>query len=211
MTDEVVLDAANDVLDRLFMLSDAITDARAFRALLEVLHARDLSAVTGRQADAVAMVRAAILRSAIGAVMAVLDPEDSRRGNRASVGQILDLLEDADVAAMLTKRSGKAVAGAPTVESVRAKYAALVKSGRFARGRRLRNEKVAHVLVPDTPTPTVQYADIYALQDEAERLVTELHQLCDRAPPRFVSDRPMVEEHARTFWDTYLAGLRASE
>jgi len=77
MPDRAVLDRANDVLERLFLLSDAITDARAFRALLEDLHARDLTIVTGPQADAVTMVRAAILRSAVGAVMAVLDPEDN--------------------------------------------------------------------------------------------------------------------------------------
>jgi hypothetical protein len=162
--------------------------------------------VTGRQADAVVMVRAAILRSAIGATMAVLDPEDGRRGNRASLGQILQLLKDANVAASLTKRCGP---DAPTIQSVGARYAALVRSDRFKRGRRLRNEKVAHVLIPDAPTPAVEYADVYALHDEAERLASDLHELCGRAPAHFIAQRRIVEERAKTFWDTYFAGLRS--
>ena len=44
---------------------------------------------------AITMVRAGLLRAAISTVMACLDPSD-RRGNRASVGEILDLLQDED-------------------------------------------------------------------------------------------------------------------
>ena len=47
MTNRAIFDVANDVLERLFMLGDALTDARAFRALLEDLHGRDLGAVRG--------------------------------------------------------------------------------------------------------------------------------------------------------------------
>jgi hypothetical protein len=191
------------------MLSDALTDARAFRALLEDLHGRlEHTPVTGSHANAVRMVNAAILRSAIGAVMAVLDPEDSPRGNRASVGQILQLLKDSDVLAMLTK--GRPSADVPTLEVNRARYTALLKSDRFARGRRLRNDKIAHVLISDTPTPTVEYQDTYALHDEAERLVSDLHQLCGRAPAKSIAQREIVEQRAKTFWDTYFAGLKGT-
>ena len=210
MIDRAVLDRANDVLERLFMLSDAITDARAFRALLEDLHGRlDRNPVTGPHAHAATMVRAAILRSAIGTVMSVLDVEDSRRGNRASIGQILHLLKDSAVAAMLTKRSGGTIAEVPAIESIRGRYTALTKSDRFARGKRLRNE-IAHVLVADTPTPTVEYQDTYALHDEAERLVSDLHQLCGRAPAKFIAEREIVQQRAKTFWDTYFAGLKGT-
>jgi hypothetical protein len=36
---------ANDVLERLFALDDAVANARAFRATLEELHRRDLTVV----------------------------------------------------------------------------------------------------------------------------------------------------------------------
>ena len=111
------------------------------------------------------------------------------------------------MSAMLTKKCG---ADASTLQSVAARYAALVKSDRIKRGRCLRNEKVAHVLIFDAPTPTVEYADVYALHDEAERLASDLHELCGRAPAHFIAQRRIVEERAETFWDTYFAGLRTS-
>lgn len=75
---------------------------------------------------------------------------------------------------MLTKRCR---ADASTNQSVRTLYAVLVKSDRIARGRRQRNDRIAHVLVVDTAG-----ADVYALHDEAEQLVSEPHELCGRAP-----------------------------
>jgi hypothetical protein len=62
----------------------------AFCALLKDLHARDLSAVREPHAYAISVVRAGILRGAIGTVMACLE---RLGGDRASVGEILGLLE----------------------------------------------------------------------------------------------------------------------
>src|SRR6266446_654583 len=53
---------------------------------------------------------------------------------------------------------------------VRRDYQALIQSDLFERGKRLRNDAIAHILVPDDPTPTVSYETIYALHDAAERL-----------------------------------------
>ncbi len=99
MTNRELIDRANEVIDRLFALDQVIANARAFRALLEDLHARDLSVVSGPHVTAISIVRAGILRAAIGTTMACLDPED-RRGNRASVGQILHMLKNAELVAV---------------------------------------------------------------------------------------------------------------
>jgi hypothetical protein len=141
MIDPAVHERANEVLTRhLFPANATIRDARAFRALLENLHACDLRAVTGINAGAVVMVRARILRSVIGTVISVLDPADWR-GNRASVGEILKILrQEPEVAAMLTAASSKRT-GAPTIASITALYTGLVNgtpisgSGRFATAR----------------------------------------------------------------------------
>jgi hypothetical protein len=93
-----VLDPANDLLDRADMLDDAVSNLQAFRSLLEDLNDRtsvDLPPLdlSQQQVRAIEMVRAAILRSAISLVVATLDPSD-RRGNRASLGEIVKLLSD---------------------------------------------------------------------------------------------------------------------
>src|SRR5882672_3525661 len=99
MLDPALRERANEVLERLFLLDEAVANARVFRAYLEELHRRDLPSVKEPHVSAIAMARAGVLRSAITAVMACLDRSDSR-GNRASIGQILRMLEDSAVAAV---------------------------------------------------------------------------------------------------------------
>jgi hypothetical protein len=96
-------DRANDVLDRLFKLDEVVTNTREFRAMLEDLHRRDLTTIGEPHVSAIHVARAGILRAAIGTVMSCLDPADRGRGNRASVGQILDLLNDAELAAAFSE------------------------------------------------------------------------------------------------------------
>jgi hypothetical protein len=43
MTDPALIARANEIIDRLFALDEEVANGRAFRALLEDLHARDLS------------------------------------------------------------------------------------------------------------------------------------------------------------------------
>lgn len=76
-------DRANEVLERLFALDEAVGNARAFRAILEDLHGRDLTLVTGSHVAAIAMVRAGILRAMIGTIMACLD-----RGTGAAIAPV---------------------------------------------------------------------------------------------------------------------------
>jgi hypothetical protein len=207
MTDREPIDRANEIIDRLFTLDEAIANARAFRALLEDLHARDLSIVNEPHVTAITMVRAAILRSAIGSVMACLDPED-RRGNRASVGQILDMLTDENVVAVLPEPGTSRDSAVSALRRARRDYQALLKGDLFRRGRRLRNEAIAHLLIPDDPTPTVTYETIFALHDAAQQIVIGLYRVCDRGEPRFPGHQASLTEHAKVFWDTYFAGMR---
>jgi hypothetical protein len=86
MTDPALIARANKIIDRLFALDEEIANGRAFRALLEDLHARDLSVVKEPHIAAITVVRAAILRAVISSVVACLDRGDRRR-NRASIGQ----------------------------------------------------------------------------------------------------------------------------
>lgn len=75
-------------LVRLTALDLAMRNLDAFCALLKDLNARlvaDEPVIDEPHAYAIRMVRAGILRAAIGTVMACLDPADQRRGNRASV------------------------------------------------------------------------------------------------------------------------------
>jgi len=153
------------------------------------------------------MVRAGILRSTIGTVMACLDPED-RRGNRASVGQILYMLKDAKVVAVFPAPGTPLDAGSAALQEVRRNYEALIEGDLFKRGKRLRNDAVAHKLIPDDPTPTVPYDTIYGLHDAAERLVIGLYQVCARGTPRFLGHKAGLADHAQVFWDTYFDGMQ---
>ena len=86
MDDVELRDRANDVIKRLFALGDregVMANVDAFCALLNDLNARPI--VGKPHAYAIAMVRAGILRGAIGAVMACLDPPKSPLGKPAPI------------------------------------------------------------------------------------------------------------------------------
>jgi len=208
MTDRELIDRANEIIERLFALDDAIANARGLRALLEDLHARDLSIVLEPHVAAIAMVRAGILRAAVSVVIACLDPKD-RRGNRASVGQILDMLRDAKLVAVFPEAGTSPDSGAEVLRQVRHDYGVLVEDDLFKRGKRLRNDAIAHILIPDDPTPTVPYDTIYRLHDSAERLVVGLYRVCDRGTPQFLARQAQLIEHAKVFWDTYFHGMQS--
>src|SRR6266568_8437132 len=59
MTDPMIA-RANEILERLFALDEEIANGRALRALLEDLHARDLSVVAGPHVETITIVRAGI-------------------------------------------------------------------------------------------------------------------------------------------------------
>ena len=115
------------------------------------------------------MARAGILRAAIGSVMACLDPTD-RRGNRASVGQILEMLRnDEAVVAVFPETCQPPEPGKAALRKILEAYDGLLQSDLFAQGRRLRNDAIAHVLITAQPTPTVSYETVYKLIFEACR------------------------------------------
>ena len=89
MIDPALLARANDGFERIRAMDEkAAANARAFRALLEDLNSRTgTKKVYDPHKSSIEMVRAAILRGAVGTLMSCLDGPD-RRDNRASIGQI---------------------------------------------------------------------------------------------------------------------------
>jgi AbiU2 len=206
MTDPAIVARANEIIDRLFAVDEEVANGRAFRALLEDLHTRDLSVVKEPHIAAIEVVRAAILRALISSVVACLDRGDRRR-NRASIGQILNLLlEDAEVAALFKT-------GSTALRRAKDEYEDLVESELFERGRNLRNKAIAHLLTtngrPPTARPTeATYETFYELHEAAERLTIGLFEACSRGKPTFLSHRATLTMHAEIFWNTYFAGMR---
>jgi hypothetical protein len=194
---------ANELIGRLFALDEAMANVDAFCALLKDLNARDLSVVKPPHIGPIHMVRAGILRATIGTIMACLDPKD-RRGNRAIIGQVLETLND-KTRVDLFVRPGQGSTTA--LQQARGSYEDLLKSDLLDHGRRLRNNAVAHILIPDTPTPTVHYEDVYDLRDVAERIVTDLFAACGRGEPNCLATRARMAEQAKVFWDTYFLGM----
>jgi len=153
------------------------------------------------------MVRAGILRAVIGTVMACLDQGDWR-GNRASAGQILDLMnKDAALVNVFPEPGQSAEAGAGALENAKNVYSALVRSDLFERGKQLRNDAVAHKLI-GVETRPVHYEAIYSLHDTAMQLATDLYQACYRGTPQFVRQAATLSEHAKVFCDSYFVGMQ---
>lgn len=199
-----LLNAANVILERVVKLSDGVEQSYAFRALLENLHSRDLSNVKEPHVSAMTMVRAGILRSAIGSALVLLDKQD-RHGNRASIGQILHDLEDADMVRILVGPRAR------ELDALRKSYSMFVGSDLFARATQLRNDVVGHWLDRATAAPTVRYEDIYELQEQAMAYARSLHSVCGRNPPTFAETNERSKQSATIFWDTYFSGIAVAE
>jgi hypothetical protein len=207
MTDAESRDQANAVIERLFALDDAMKNVEAFCALLRDMDRRDLADVGAPHAHAIHMVRAGILRAAIGTVMACLDPKDWR-GNRASVGQILDGLEDEMVVGYL---ASVGLGSTAALQRARESYDHLLSGALFKRSRTLRNVVVAHNLMRETANATASLAseDIYELAEIAERITVELYAACGRGKPDFLYYRDRTAQVAKVFWDTYFLGMQS--
>jgi hypothetical protein len=213
MADAQMVERANKVIERLIVLDAATANACAFCALLKDLNARDLSVEKQPHIDATLMVRAGILRAAIGTVIPCLDTKGS---DRASVEQIIQLLKDKTlVGYFASARQGSTVA----LEQAREYYEILQKDGSLERGRQFRHEVVAHNLMLETNdlspivynnalTP-IGYDEIYKLADGAERIVIELYAACGQGKPSCLDWRGRTAKQARLFWDTYFSGMAA--
>ena len=213
MVDPKLFARANEVIDRLFALNEAMESADAFCAYLKELNAHEilvkqyvaveLTDVATMHVAAIRWIHAGILRAAIGTIMSCLDPKDWR-GNRASVGRILHLLKDEPLA---DNFAGAEKGSATALQQARESYEDLLKGDLFDRGKRLRHNVAAHILMTDPPTPKVHYEDVYGLRDAAERIVTGLYAACGRGTPNYLALRGGTDLQGRFFWETYLSGM----
>jgi hypothetical protein len=159
---------ANDIMGRLHPLDETIANARAFRALLQDLNARDLSTVREPHVTAIHVVRAGILRAAIGAIMAAVD----RRGDdRASIGQIIHMLERLDLS-IFVDRWQEPTFGSRTLKQAADDWQVLLQSDDFKDCRSLRDNAIAHTLT--LATPIVLNDAYFRLHDAAEELTPQV-------------------------------------
>jgi hypothetical protein len=196
-----MLDRANDLIGRASKLDDAVTNMQAFRGLLEELDRR-CPIPYSPHLDAIRMVRAASLRSAIGLATAILD---RKRTDRASLGQVVELLEDPALGDFIMEKRGPC--GMSKLAELCDQYAKVVASDTFTRVSRLRHGEIGHLLIRDEDAPATEHSDIFELVDEAERLVILLHEGLAMLKPNFVNARCKTDANAKLFWDTYLAGI----
>lgn len=195
------VDDANEIIRRLVVLDTGIANGRAYCALLETLNQPGTPTLTGDRADAVAMVRAAILRSAIGCVMAALDVADHKRDNRASVGQILKGLKERGVRRLLAPTS----VGRPSLKGIKARYASITAGDVAKRCRALRNNSVAHFLLSPEAASPLSYEELSQLQSQTEALVADLFAYCGRAA-RFRELTNTTAQRATLFWAMLFRG-----
>jgi hypothetical protein len=211
---QVMLDRANDLLERTNKLDDAVCDLQAFRSLLEDLNARSAPhlpplELSRQQTAAVVAVRAAILRAAIALAVAMLD---SRGRDRFSLGQIVELLKDTRlVEFFLNNRGhhGTANAMSEKLQKVCNAYKQTYTGQRFQRVQQLRHDRIGHLLMRVQPTPTSDHFDVFAIIDEIEGQVITLHEGLGMLPPNFNSLKKHAVQQAKLFWDSYFAGVAA--
>ena len=147
MSDPAV-SAVNEIMGRLHPLDTTLANAFAFRALLEDLHGRDLSAVKEPHVSAVHMVRAGILRAAIGTIMAAVD----RRGtDRASIGQVIHMLDEVDLA-VLADRWPDATFGPAELQRAKDDWDTLLATTDFKDCKGFRDGAIGHTLVLELPS-----------------------------------------------------------
>ncbi len=85
-------------------------------------------------------------------------------------------------------------------------YTKVIKGDIFDRVQRLRHDQIGHLLVRDEPVPTVEYADVFALIDEIETLMTLIYDGMGIGSPHFTDQKTKTAEEASRFWRTYRAG-----
>ena len=211
--DRPMLVRANDVLERAMKLDDAVAELRQHRSMLEDLSARPPIKLARPHVLALAVVRACILRSTIVLAVAILDLPDRRRKNRASLGQIFDLLMDQALADVLAAPNAKryATPNAQKLAEARTVYDRLLAGETAARAHLLRHS-IAHLLAQaeSSELPNVEYSDVFMLVDKIEQCFTLLYQGLGIRLARFVGLKELAAEQARLFWETYLRGVSAA-
>jgi hypothetical protein len=202
-----MIEHLNAVIDRVMRLDQEVLQAYSFRAQLEALEPYYEPPVTGEHADAITMMRSAVLRSLISCVAAIWDPQD-HRGNRASLGQIVHALQSPPLAAALAGGSPPEGLRPAALLAACARHGALAQDPRLRVLRDLRNDSIAHSLIGMVRRDDLPYEDIYGLEEEAEAL---LHQLFDglglAGAPEVDTLRDTLRARAGLLWRTYFAGM----
>jgi hypothetical protein len=173
--------------------------------MLENLNTRTTADGEEAHAEALHIVRAGLLRAEIGTVTAIFDQWD-RRGNRASLGHVVEELKDSKVRGLLASQRRRAIPG--KFDELQRGYAAVRASRLLSHVRDVRHTAVAHIL--RTRGRGVRHQDdIFKLADEAERLVGLLFEGLGRDAD-FITYRDKMRDRALLFWDTYFAGMRGT-
>jgi hypothetical protein len=205
MADPAAVKMANDIMERLGSLDMTIANARGFRALLEDLHARDIASVQEPHVSAIHMVRAGVLRAAIGTIMAAVD---SKGTDRASVGQILRMFDALDLS-VLAYRWPDPSFGPAELQRTKDDWAALLATAEFQDCKDFRDGAIGHTLV--LALPTVPNEAYFRVHEAAGRITRQLYSICGYGKPSFPDHEPTMTAHAKTFWDTYFNGMARSD
>jgi hypothetical protein len=195
---------ANEILERVRRLDDAVAQLCFYRNLLEDLNSRLPIHLPADHFYAVCDVRAAVLRSAIGLSVAVLDSTDSR-GNRASVGHIVQLLKDQHVVDYLSEND---LNRKQKLNDAKVHYDRVFREPLVKRVQGLRHNEIAHLLIRKIPDLPVEYTDVFTLADQVETLVLTLHEGVGWVP-HFVESKNKATERAMLFWQAYFAGVNS--
>jgi len=201
---------ANELILRAGDLDDAVSNLLAFKCMLVALEARVPLVLPPSHLQALGVSRAALLRSAIGCTIAILD-QPGTRGDRASLGQILKWLDDNEYAALLVKPKP----GRPREPShhqlccVRDRYRRLCDSDTWRNIKSLRHS-IAHLLVQSEAEPQeTNRRNLYLLADEIEKCVAELFHGIGLPSPEFAQRRQSLADAAVQFWNTYIRAAQS--
>jgi hypothetical protein len=208
-----LIDRANDLLKRADKLGGAVSNLEVFRRLLADLDARTAPPLPAlelstRHARAIRGVRAAVLRSAIGLTVAILDTHGR---DRASLGQVVKIIGDAALIDFLVEARGQNERAGTMREKLRHvcnRYPEVRGRAAFRRVRQLRHNEIGHLLIEATRTS--ERSDLFELADETKQLVGALHEGLGMEPPPYLSWGDQAAQDAKLFWDTYLAGVAAA-
>jgi hypothetical protein len=191
---------ANCVIERAIELHDHADELRAYQRLLQKAFSDPIRLDRPHQ-RALRVVRAGVLRSAIGLVCAILGEVGE---DRANLKQIFAMLDEQAVAECLTDPDLPRMPrpDRKKLEAARTRRERLATSDEYRRVRPLRNS-LAHLL---GEVDTVENSEVFWLADQIDACVTELFQGIGLAR----RSSSFSEEDAVLFRETYLRGTSAS-
>lgn len=200
-----IKERANEVLDSARLLDELTANAHAFHMLLGNLIGKNPESLPEPHRSGVDVVRAGVLRAEISAVTAMLDIA-GKEGDRASIGHIVEELKNHAVRkCLLSYDCFSLPTNAEKLVELERRYAEIRNGELLKRVRRLRNDVVAHILRPESATPTVLNQELFDLHLEAEGLVILLFEGLGLGAPKFTETRGIIRDRVSAFWDTYFS------